>query len=185
MPKRYRVDEEGAVYTFTTDGKGKFIYFSNDTDTKEKSNSLPSHRYRSHENPRHSQPNRGLRMCPFCQEYVRRSEFREHLRLRHPTQTNRRRSEEPEVPTERTLRRVGEAPEPRAEDVPIGMARCDLCHALVPRTRIDEHMEKKHAKSEETELIDCPECEAEVRSDRLEKHLRKVHGQNGHNGNNH
>ena len=77
----------------------------------------------------------------------------------------------------RTLRRRGDAKPPRKPNVPIGMAKCPICEALVPKSRLDEHMQKNHADQPDDEktLDRCPVCDVEVRSDRLDKHLRKVH----------
>jgi len=77
----------------------------------------------------------------------------------------------------RTLRRRGDAKPPRRPDVPIGMAQCPTCGALVPKSRLEEHVQKNHAEQpdDEKNLDRCPVCDVEVRSDRLDKHLRKVH----------
>jgi hypothetical protein len=85
-------------------------------------------------------------------------------------------TEEQELPR-RTLRRRGDAKPPRKPNVPIGMVKCPICDALVPKSRLDEHMQKNHTEQpEDEETLDrCPDCDVEVRSDRLDKHLRKVH----------
>ena len=85
-------------------------------------------------------------------------------------------TEEQEQPR-RTLRRRGDAKPPRKPNVPIGMAKCPICDALVPKSRLDEHMQKNHTEQPDDEktLDRCPVCDVEVRSDRLDKHLRKVH----------
>jgi hypothetical protein len=85
-------------------------------------------------------------------------------------------SQEQELPR-RTLRRRGDAKPPRKPNVPIGMAKCPICEALVPKSRLDEHMQKNHTDQPDDEktLDRCPVCDVEVRSDRLDKHLRKVH----------
>jgi len=77
----------------------------------------------------------------------------------------------------RTLRRRGDARPPRKPNVPIGMAKCPICDALVPKSRLEEHMQKNHTKQPDDEKIldRCPVCDVEVRADRLDKHLRKVH----------
>jgi ribosomal protein S14 len=89
--------------------------------------------------------------------------------------------EEQQAEPERTLKRLGKAAPPRASNVPQGMRRCEVCGALVPRSRLDEHMQTKHSETEEQQasnsLERCPECGVEVRADRLEKHLHKVHDQ--------
>jgi uncharacterized protein with PIN domain len=78
-------------------------------------------------------------------------------------------------PNYRILRRRGDAKPPRSENIPIGMSRCPECGALVPKSRLDEHIEKVHSKQEEVGLEKCPICNAKVRSDRLDKHIQKVH----------
>jgi uncharacterized C2H2 Zn-finger protein len=78
-------------------------------------------------------------------------------------------------PNYRILRRRGDAKPPRSENVPIGMSRCPECGALVPRSRLNEHIEKVHGEQEDVDLEKCPICSARVRSDRLEKHIQKVH----------
>ena len=80
----------------------------------------------------------------------------------------------------RTLRRRGDAKPPRKPNVPIGMAQCPICDALVPRSRLEEHVQKNHAEQpgDEKTLDRCPVCDVEVRADRLDKHLRKVHPDN-------
>ena len=78
-------------------------------------------------------------------------------------------------PNYRILRRRGDAKPPRNENVPIGMSRCPECGALVPRSRLNEHIQKVHEEQEEIGLEKCPICNAKVRSDRLEKHIQKVH----------
>jgi hypothetical protein len=78
-------------------------------------------------------------------------------------------------PNYRILRRRGDAKPPRTENVPIGMSRCLECGALVPRSRLNEHIEKVHGVQEDVGLEKCPICDAKVRSDRLEKHIQKVH----------
>jgi endogenous inhibitor of DNA gyrase (YacG/DUF329 family) len=78
-------------------------------------------------------------------------------------------------PDYRILRRRGDAKPPRVENVPIGMARCPECGALVPKSRLNEHTEKVHVEQEDIGLEKCPICNAKVRSDRLEKHIQKVH----------
>ncbi|MEJ2597576.1 MAG: hypothetical protein P8Z00_04545 [Anaerolineales bacterium] len=78
-------------------------------------------------------------------------------------------------PNYRTLRRRGDAKPPRMENVPIGMARCQECGALVPRSRLEEHIEKSHREQDDLGLENCPYCNAKVRADRLEKHIQKVH----------
>ena len=84
-------------------------------------------------------------------------------------------SQNEELP-ERTLKRLGEAKPLRKPDVPVGMRRCEICGALVPRSRLEEHIEKSHGESSETpDVSECPECGAQVRADRLEKHLKKIH----------
>lgn len=83
---------------------------------------------------------------------------------------------EQELPR-RTLRRRGDAKPPRRPNVPIGMAQCPICDALVPKSRLDEHLQKNHTEqpNDEKTLDRCPVCEVEVRADRLDKHMRKVH----------
>ncbi len=78
---------------------------------------------------------------------------------------------------QRTLHRRGDAKPPRKPNVPIGMTKCPTCDALVPKSRLDEHIQKNHEDQPEDEKVldRCPVCEVEVRADRLEKHLRKVH----------
>jgi endogenous inhibitor of DNA gyrase (YacG/DUF329 family) len=78
-------------------------------------------------------------------------------------------------PNYRILRRRGDAKPPRTENVPIGMSRCPECGALVPRSRLNEHIQKIHGEQEDVGLEKCPVCNAKVRSDRLEKHIQKVH----------
>jgi uncharacterized C2H2 Zn-finger protein len=78
-------------------------------------------------------------------------------------------------PNYRILRRRGDAKPPRKENVPIGMSRCPECGALVPRSRLNEHIQKVHGEQEEVGLEKCPICNARVRSDRLERHIQKVH----------
>lgn len=75
----------------------------------------------------------------------------------------------------RTLRRRGDAKPPRIENVPIGMARCQDCGALVPKSRLEEHIKKTHREQDDVGLENCPYCNAKVRADRLEKHIQKVH----------
>ena len=92
----------------------------------------------------------------------------------------RRRSAEQAQPEEvdpnyRILHRRGDAKPPRTENVPIGMARCQECGALVPKSRLDEHVEKAHREQEDVSLQKCPFCNARVRADRLEKHIQKLH----------
>ena len=81
---------------------------------------------------------------------------------------------EPEFP-ERTLRRKGDVKPPPDLNLPAGMLQCEICQALVPRTRMLEHMQSRHTEQPEVEMEACPSCKALVRADRLEKHLRKVH----------
>jgi len=82
---------------------------------------------------------------------------------------------------ERTLKRLGEAPPPRDPNIPQGMNQCEICGALVPRSRLEEHRSQRHAGPAEagaqakTEMKHCPHCSAPVRADRLEKHIQKVH----------
>jgi hypothetical protein len=78
-------------------------------------------------------------------------------------------------PNYRILHRRGDAKPPRTENVPIGMARCQECGALVPKSRLDEHVEKTHRDQEGVSLEKCPFCNARVRADRLEKHIQKLH----------
>lgn len=78
-------------------------------------------------------------------------------------------------PNYRILHRRGDAKPPRTENVPIGMARCQECGALVPKSRLDEHIEKAHREQEDVRLETCPFCKAKVRADRLEKHIQKLH----------
>lgn len=78
-------------------------------------------------------------------------------------------------PDYRILRRRGDAKPSRMENVPIGMTRCSECGALVPRSRLNEHVQKAHGEQEDIGLEKCPICNAKVRSDRLEKHIQKVH----------
>ncbi len=80
-----------------------------------------------------------------------------------------------EDPNQRVLKRRGDAKPPRKENVPVGMARCEICGALVPKSRIDEHIQKSHAEKTESLVEHCPVCNVQVRADRLEKHIRKVH----------
>jgi hypothetical protein len=75
----------------------------------------------------------------------------------------------------RVLKRRGDAKPPRKENVPIGMVRCDICGALVPKSRFEEHIQKSHSEQTEILVERCPICNAEVRTDRMEKHIRKVH----------
>ncbi len=109
-------------------------------------------------------------------------------RKRHPPSTwdenerhsPRRSSAEQAQPEEvdpnyRILHRRGDAKPPRTENVPIGMACCQECGALVPKSRLDEHIEKTHREQEDVSLEKCPFCNARVRADRLEKHIRKLH----------
>jgi uncharacterized C2H2 Zn-finger protein len=104
-----------------------------------------------------------------------REEYVDHLEVFHPEHAG---NEASPGESPRTLRRIGDARPPGSRNAPIGMARCPECGALIPKSRIDEHMEIKHTEHEEETLEPCPECEAMVRSDRLEKHIRKVHGNN-------
>lgn len=82
---------------------------------------------------------------------------------------------------ERTLKRVGEAQPPRNPNIPQGMNQCEVCGALVPRSRMEEHMSQRHADPAEAgaqaknEMTHCPHCSAPVRADRLEKHIQRVH----------
>ena len=108
-------------------------------------------------------------------------------RFKKFVQTESETEEEPQEPREpqdqelrRTLRRRGDAKPPRKPNVPIGMAKCPICDALVPKSRLEEHIQKNHAEQPDDEktLDHCPVCDAAVRSDRLDKHLRKVHPDN-------
>jgi hypothetical protein len=78
-------------------------------------------------------------------------------------------------PAERTLRRKGEVKPPPDLHLPAGMLQCDICKALVPRTRLQEHMSSRHTEQPDVAMEACPNCKALVRADRLERHLRKVH----------
>lgn len=110
--------------------------------------------------------------CPYCDYRMTRAEYPDHLRIFHPSHIDENGNDEP---AERTLRRVGKARSPRTRDAPVGMRRCDECSALVPKSRIDEHMETRHSQQEDEPLDECSECGAVVRADRMEKHMRKVH----------
>jgi hypothetical protein len=95
---------------------------------------------------------------------------------RSPRRNSAEQAQPEEVdPNYRILHRRGEAKPPRPENVPIGMARCKECGALVPKSRLDEHIKKTHGEQEDVSLEKCPFCNANVRADRLEKHIRKLH----------
>lgn len=197
MTKKVQVDKDGAVYTVNPDGGGKFLVFSNATDMKGSPDRDRRPMNRQRKASGSGPPADSWRDCPFCRQPVRRVDFREHIRINHPEKFRSRpqdsgSSERPrranprrpdprrDIPEEtapdvRTLRRLGKAKPPRKEDVPIGMVQCSICNALVPRSRLDEHVEKKHTEQEDSELEKCHKCGAEVRPDRMEKHLRKVH----------
>lgn len=110
--------------------------------------------------------------CPYCSDLVKPEVYKDHIYVFHPERLEKAEHSPPE---ERLLRRKGAAKPPRNPNVPIGMARCPECEALVPKSRLDEHIETRHGDQEETTMVECPECDAEVRSDRLDKHLEKVH----------
>ncbi|HSO27366.1 MAG TPA: hypothetical protein VLS48_04810 [Anaerolineales bacterium] len=198
MPKKVQVDKDGAVFTYNTEGPGKFLVFSNATDMQGESDK-PRRSYNRKRPAPTSDQRSAWRDCPFCRQTIKRADFREHIRINHPEKfrdrsqdatagsSNRPRRNEAErpsyrsaqvedtAPDVRTLRRLGKAKPPRKENVPVGMVQCSVCNALVPRSRLEEHIEKKHGEKEETELEKCARCGAEVRADRMEKHLRKVH----------
>jgi endogenous inhibitor of DNA gyrase (YacG/DUF329 family) len=117
-------------------------------------------------------------------ENLQNDENREHLpkdtwdeKERFESLRNLEEQTQPEEldPNYRILRRRGDAKPPRLENVPIGMSRCPECGALVPRSRLNEHLKKIHSKQADIGLDECPICDAKVRSDRLEKHMQKMH----------
>ena len=112
--------------------------------------------------------------CPYCVRPVKKANFEDHMHVFHPDKVEHDEGST-EVDESRTLRRKGKAKPPRSPNVPIGMARCSICEALVPKSRLDEHMETKHTETEEIPLERCSECNARVRADRMERHLKKVH----------
>lgn len=115
--------------------------------------------------------------CPYCDARPLQTHFYDHLQTRHPEKEQEEDFLEWNRLTGMTLRRIGEVKDQTSEpaDVPRGMARCPVCSALVPRTRLEEHVERSHSEQEQPGLEACPVCAAEVRANRLEKHLRKVH----------
>lgn len=181
MSDRHKVDAKGNEYQFRKNNKGKFLHFRSEnsegrsTNNQNRNRRSPNNRRSGPRIPRYGGITTDYIYCPHCNQPLRENEFKDHLQIFHPEKVRR-----PEAPTEetnrRTLRRLGKAKPPRRENVPVGMAKCEQCGALVPKSRLDEHVEKKHSDKENGNHLDtCPVCDVEVRSDRLEKHLKKVH----------